>query len=311
MGFNRRRAHALGVMMVFLLLMSVGAVFPTQSMAYPNPIPILTMTLEPSSQTATVDHLKGDTLTFDGKCTVEQLDIYTSTVTLTGAIDDGWGISVDPETITFSSSGSVPFLVTVTVPPGVEDGKQGNVGVQGSCKAPLIQPSLAAATSLVKVVNTSPVPEWDVRITEPTDGGVFTTDSLTISGTASFNLGEITSVEVKVCTGQWQVATGTSQWSIDYDCSFLDDGDHSINVRARSGEDQVSPVVMINAVQDRADTDPVPGGGGGVPGDPGGDSGSMTTYLLIGVVLLVTVVAVYWVHRRRSRDTVDYITHYY
>ncbi len=280
-------------------------------MAYPNPIPILTMTLEPSSQTATVDHMKGATLTFDGTCTVEQLDIYTSTVTLTGSVDDGWGIILEPETITFSSSGSARFLVTVTVPPGAEDGKQGGVAVQGSCKAPLIQPTVAAASAVVKVVNTSPVPEWDVRITQPSDGGVFTTDSLTISGTASFNLGEITSVEVKVCTGQWQVATGTSQWSIDYDCSFLDDGEHTINVRARSGEDQVSPAVMINAVQDRAGSDPVPGGGGGVPGDPGGDQGSMTTYLLIALVLLVILVAGYWVHRRSQRDTVDYITHYY
>jgi len=51
-----------------------------------------------------------------------------------------------------------------------------------------------------------------ISITSPTDGRVFTTATIIVSGTASDNVG-LSKVEVKAESGSWQTASGTSSWS--------------------------------------------------------------------------------------------------
>jgi hypothetical protein len=223
----------------------------------------------------------------------------------------GWEVTVVPETIEMTGSGTQTFIVTVSVPKGIEDGHVEQVRVEASCQIPIVYPILASDTCEIAVKNTSPDPKWTVRILEPAPGEVFTTDVLAISGTASFNLGNVTSVEVKVCTGIWMVATGTTEWSIDYDCEYLDDGEHTIYARARSGDDYTSPTTEIKVIQDRSGDGRDDGDGNAVPDDMGQERRDLYVYVLIGVLIVGGVGIGYWYYSRRQRDELAYLTNYY
>ena len=67
-----------------------------------------------------------------------------------------------------------------------------------------------------------------VSIDSPSDGDAFTTTTITVSGTASDNEG-VSKVQVKVDSGDWMDATGTTSWSKIVTTSH---GMHTIEVRA-------------------------------------------------------------------------------
>ncbi len=302
MGFVEMRASAKPLAMVLIIFGMLACPlkgFTDDSDAAPNPIPILTLSLFPTARKATITNEEGTTVKFDGNCTVDQMDILTSEVTLEGIAERGWAVAVEPSTFTFDNSGTKRFLVTVTVPAGVEDHASVGIIVSGECKVPVIQPTTAAASAVVDVDNTSPTTEWVVRISDPAPGSVFDTNELTISGTASYNLGPITKVEVKVCTGPWTVASGTTEWTIDYDCSYLDDGEHTIYARARSG-DELSPTTESKVIQQRT--------GPATPNNPktpsGGDVDDGRDYTMIALVAIIILGgagAAYYVYRKRQQ----------
>ena len=68
----------------------------------------------------------------------------------------------------------------------------------------------------------------DIAITAPTSGASFTTATITVSGTASDNEG-VSKVQVKVDSGDWMDASGTTAWSNTVTTSH---GMHTIEVRA-------------------------------------------------------------------------------
>ena len=152
--------------------------------AAPNPIPICSVRLYPSELRATVDHGTGDTVTFGGNCTVDQMNFITSTVTLAGVVDKGWAIQLSTTIMEFSGPGTKRFTVVVTVPAGVPDDETADVIVNAECKAPIIAPVSAATSAVITVKNTSPNPDWDIRILDPAPNEVYTTDGLTIMGSA-------------------------------------------------------------------------------------------------------------------------------
>jgi hypothetical protein len=67
-----------------------------------------------------------------------------------------------------------------------------------------------------------------ITITSPTSGQTFTTATLTVSGSASDNVG-LSKVEVKVGSGSWQIASGTTSWSKSV---TLASGSNTIHARA-------------------------------------------------------------------------------
>lgn len=311
MGFDTLRVFVKVISIMFLLLGSLAVTISgpsSEAEAAPNPIPIVSVSLYPSHQEAKVDRSEGDTVSFGGNCTVEQMQFITSTVTLTCVVDENWSIILSTETMTFTNPGTKRFTVYVSVPPGVPDGKRASVLVTASCKVPWLSPVVSSCSAAIEVENTSPTPTWDIKIHDPQPGEIYTTDDIMISGTVSYNLGNISAVEVKVCTGQWFVATGTSEWTIDYDCSFLDDGEHSIYVRARSGEDNVSPTTEIKVIQDRSADNTDPSDGQAVPDDADQERMGHTTYLLAGIIIIGGLGIGYWYYNRRQRDELAYLT---
>ena len=314
MGYDTLRVCVKVISIVFILLGSLAVTISgpsSEAEAAPNPIPIVSVSLYPPQQEAKVDHSEGDAVSFGGNCTVEQMQFITSTVTLTCAVDENWSIILSPEEMIFTNPGTKRFTVTVIVPLGVPDGKRANVHVTASCKVAFLAPVVGSTSGVITVKNTSPTPSWDIKIDDPQPGEIYTTDDITISGTVSYNLGNITSVEVKVCIGQWFVATGTTEWTIDYDCAFLDDGEHSIYVRARSGEDNVSPTTEIKVIQDRSADKTDPSDGNAVPDDTGQEQTDLYTYLLVGILIIGGLGIGYWYYNRRQRDELAYLTNYY
>lgn len=69
------------------------------------------------------------------------------------------------------------------------------------------------------------------------------TDTLTVSGTAADTGGSgLDVVEVRVDGGSWQIATGTTSWSIDLDVTAFPTGSFAIEARAKDGAGNVSTI---------------------------------------------------------------------
>jgi len=105
-----------------------------------------------------------------------------------------------------------------------------------------------------------------ISIILPTDGQVFTTSSITVSGNASNNA-SLKRVEVKVGNGSWENASGTNSWNITVQ---LAKGSNTIYARANYTTSN-SNNTSINVTY----TPPEPnnGGGGGSSNSGGGGGG--------------------------------------
>jgi len=84
-------------------------------------------------------------------------------------------------------------------------------------------------------------------ITSPSNGATVN-GTVTIQGTASDSDGTVQSVQVKIDSGSWQTATGTTSWSYSWDTTGVGDGSHTIYARSYDGtnystEDSVTVTV--------------------------------------------------------------------
>jgi len=74
-----------------------------------------------------------------------------------------------------------------------------------------------------------------VEIIYPNDGDIFINNIVTIEGTANYNDGNIDYVEVKIDDGDWQLATGTNDWSYIWYITQYEQGEHKIFARSIGG----------------------------------------------------------------------------
>ena len=75
-----------------------------------------------------------------------------------------------------------------------------------------------------------------VTITAPNNGKTISS-TVTISGTASDSDGTVQKVEVKIDSGSWHTASGTTSWSYLWDTTKVGNGGHTIYARSYDGED--------------------------------------------------------------------------
>ena len=92
---------------------------------------------------------------------------------------------------------------------------------------------------------TAPEGRWTVRIDEPREGANPFSDYLTVRGIARYTTAPVVSVEVRVDNEAWEEADGTEDWTYRLDLMELEDGPHTIRVRA-SSLDSASEPVMVN-----------------------------------------------------------------
>ena len=91
-------------------------------------------------------------------------------------------------------------------------------------------------TVTVRVVEPVP-PEDRLHITVDTPvSGSLVSGEVVISGTASYELGDIAAVEVAIDGEGWRPAEGGTSWSMVLDTTLLTDGIHSIVVKVTSGD---------------------------------------------------------------------------
>lgn len=85
--------------------------------AAPNPVPAMTVHLEPASQTVNAS-LSPANATFNGYVRVDKMPYQTVTVSLASATNLGWASSVAPAEMTFTSNTDQSFVTSVAVPAG-------------------------------------------------------------------------------------------------------------------------------------------------------------------------------------------------
>jgi len=104
--------------------------------------------------------------------------------------------------------------------------------------------------------------------------------TITIRGTASDSDGSVQRVEVRIDSGSWHTASGTTSWHYSWNTESVGDGSHTIYARSYDGKDYSSYELINYNVKNKKS-------GGGIPG-------------FEMVALIVALGAVMWVKRRRK-----------
>jgi len=94
-----------------------------------------------------------------------------------------------------------------------------------------------------------------VSITSPSDGATVN-GTVSITGTASDSDGTVQSVEVRIDSGTWQTATGTTSWSYSWDSTGVSDGTHTIYARSYDGTDYSTEDSVAVTVDNTAPNQP-------------------------------------------------------
>ena len=181
---------------------------------------------DPTIPTVWIDSpINGDTFT-------------TATITVSGGASDNVGVSKVEVKVGSGSwqlaSGTTSWSKPVTLSPGSNTiyakatDTSGNPSSQPSVTVTYNPPDTFAPT---------------VSISYPSNGQTFTTATITVSGTASDNVG-VSKVEVKVNSGSWMLASGTTSWSKSV---TLSPGSNTIHAKATdtSGNPSSQPSVTV------------------------------------------------------------------
>lgn len=94
-------------------------------------------------------------------------------------------------------------------------------------------------------------------ITSPSNGATVS-GTITIQGTASDSDGTVQSVEVKIDSGTWQTATGTTSWNYSWDTTTVSDGSHTIYARSYDGTDYSTEASVTVTVSNGGSTNNPP-----------------------------------------------------
>lgn len=102
------------------------------------------------------------------------------------------------------------------------------------------------STDTVTVNVVEPTPKEDrlhISIITPVSGSLLDGE-IVISGTASYDLGNIAAVELAIDGGGWRPADGGTDWSLVFDTRILEDGIHSIVVKV-TADDGVNKTASV------------------------------------------------------------------
>ncbi len=171
----------------------------------------------------------------------------TYTVTYTGATAvtliaaDIMLVSTGTANGTVSISGSGTAARTVTIINIVGDGTLG-VNLAAGTATNLAGAAGSAAGATFVVDNTAPT----VTITGPSNGHTSSTSPIAITGTASdpgSRNSEVALIQVRVNSGSWQTASGTTSWSTSLELAF---GSNTIEARSKDGVGNYSTAQSID-----------------------------------------------------------------
>ncbi len=109
------------------------------------------------------------------------------------------------------------------------------------------------ATQSISVI---PMPndQPSVQITDPKNGETVT-GSIEIKGISSDSDGDVQQVEIRIDSGTWLKAIGSTSWNFDWDTTTVDEGTHSISARSYDGSD-LSKIESIDVIVENTPSEP-------------------------------------------------------
>ena len=167
----------------------------------------------------------------------------TNSITVSGSASDNVGlnkveIQVNGGPSWLTASGTTSWSKSITLDPGTN-----TITAKATDKVGRVK-----TTSSISLTYDSSDPT--ITIASPTDNQIFATDSITISGSASDNLG-LNKVEVQLNSGpSWLTASGTTSWS---KLITLDPGTNAIAARATDVAERVKMTSSISVTYDSSD----------------------------------------------------------
>jgi hypothetical protein len=174
------------------------------------------------------------------------VEVSTEQITVSGMASDDRGLDTVEVKVNEGAwqqaTGTVSWTIQVTLAPGVN-----TIYAKATDQ---YQNEATGTVNVTYVDSTSPI----IYISVPTEGEVFYTDQITVSGTADDDeaLGR---VEGKLNTGQWQLAQGTDSWSIDL---MLAEGQNTIYAKAIDASDNEATDVVNVTYNSSGSLDEIP-----------------------------------------------------
>jgi len=96
-----------------------------------NPMPAMTITLDPSSQEAVVSEGASGTVQFTGSLKIDKLPVERGVTSLTCSVDVGWVASCSPSALVNTDTAAHSFSVSVVVPQATPSNVIGTLRVEG------------------------------------------------------------------------------------------------------------------------------------------------------------------------------------
>ena len=132
-----------------MLLLSVPACSATQPI-----VPVVTVTLSPSSVRVTSPPNETVMAGFNGTVTADKLPVVRLVVTLTATVDLGWTCALSPSTMVFTNEQPQSFSCNVNIPGGTQN-LSATLTVEGKGVGGGFQSQPAMATAIIIVQGTA------------------------------------------------------------------------------------------------------------------------------------------------------------
>lgn len=166
------------------------------------------------------------------------------------------GFAMDPDPLTIEKGDTVVWHNhdSATHTATADDGSWDTGYISSGGSESITFDSLREDTYHCEVHPTS-MTGFELEVVEPNEAPTVSIDSpsdgqrlegfVDIEGSASDPDGTLTSVEVRIDGGQWQVASGTYDWTFTWDTATVADGEHTIEARSFDGSDY-SPIASVD-----------------------------------------------------------------
>ena len=138
-----------------------------------GPVPTVSITIDQASETVNATN-HNQTVKFTGSVTVTKSAYLSATVTLEATATSGCSATLDPVSMTFTSTTPQTFNCYFVVPGGTPGGNESTLTVSGTVVSGMLQ-GTDEATAVIKVVGTLPAQpnqsQPGTNTTKPSNGG--------------------------------------------------------------------------------------------------------------------------------------------
>lgn len=137
-----------------LLLLSIAALVCLPAASALPGVPTIAVRIDQSSLRVNASR-SDQPVIFTGSVSITKSPYLSATVTLTGTVNKGWNSSVEPASMTFTTTAPQAFTCTVLVPGGTLGATDAQLSVDGTVVSGIFTNS-SAATAMITIMGTLP-----------------------------------------------------------------------------------------------------------------------------------------------------------